>query len=82
MLYDVNMQLCRCDWLLVLLISVQQPTVNGTEWPYMCWSAVKKLLTHSVQHCLYWGHIISRSSITFLTKTMQVIIRSNKETVW
>jgi len=22
-------------------------TVNGTEWPYMCWSAVKNLLTHS-----------------------------------
>jgi len=23
-------------------------TMNGTEWPYMCWSAVKQLLTHSL----------------------------------
>ena len=23
-------------------------TVSGTEWPYMCWSAIKNLLTHSL----------------------------------
>jgi len=27
-------------------------TMNGTEWPYMCWSAVKQLLTHSLTHWL------------------------------
>jgi len=23
--------------------------IHGTKWPFMCWCAVKKLLTHSVQ---------------------------------
>jgi len=33
--------------LLLPIISVVY-TVNCTEWPYMCCSAVKKLLTHSL----------------------------------
>ena len=23
-------------------------TINATEWPYLCWIAVKKLLSHSL----------------------------------
>ena len=32
-------------WLTIISIIY---TVNGTEWPYMCWCAVKQLLTHSL----------------------------------
>jgi len=31
-----------CSYLLILQLS----TIYGTEWPIMCWCAVKKLLTH------------------------------------
>ena len=29
-------------------------TINGTEWPYMCRSVVKNLLTHSLTHSRNW----------------------------
>jgi len=34
------------------LCSSKRSTIYGTEWPIMCWCAVKKLLTHSLTQAL------------------------------
>jgi len=38
------------------MLSVVYTAVNGTEWPYVCWSAIKKLLTHPMYRKHYSWH--------------------------
>jgi len=33
-------------WFYSYVLILYLPTIYGTEWPIMCWCAVKKLLTH------------------------------------
>ena len=35
-------------WFYSCVLILYLPTIYGTEWPIMCWCAVKKLLTHSL----------------------------------
>ena len=37
------------SYVLILYLS----TIYGTEWPIMCWCAVKKLLTHTYMYFMY-----------------------------
>jgi len=36
-------------WFYSYVLILELSTIYGTEWPIMCWCAVKKLLTHSLR---------------------------------